>query len=151
MLDFTSDIVDDATSSRTTASAPVDDRALLDAYSNAVIDVTDRVGPAVVRVETGPKVPNGRERGGSGSGFIFSRRTATCSPTAMWCITRQWRSGCAMASVTAAKRARGRPGYRSGALRPTARICPAVARQLSKGARGQLAIAIGNPFGFQLP
>ena len=32
-----------------------DDRALLDAYSNAVIGVTERVGPAVVRVETGAK------------------------------------------------------------------------------------------------
>ena len=72
MLDFTSDIVDDAPSSRTTASAPVDDGALLDAYSNAVIDVTDRVGPAVVRVETGPKAPNGRERGGLGSGIVIS-------------------------------------------------------------------------------
>ena len=72
MLDFTSDIVDDASSSRTTAAAPVDDRPLLDAYSNAVIDVTDRVGPAVVRVETGPKVPNGRERGGLGSGIVIS-------------------------------------------------------------------------------
>src|SRR5436305_11159409 len=72
MLDFTSDIADDASSSRAAAAAPVDDRALLDAYSNAVIDVTDRVGPAVVRVETGPKVPNGRERGGLGSGIVIS-------------------------------------------------------------------------------
>jgi len=59
MLDHTSDIVDDAASSRTTEhtpanDAPRNDQALLDAYSNAVIDVTDRVGPAVVRVETGP-------------------------------------------------------------------------------------------------
>ena len=54
MLDLTSDIADDAASARATSYAP-DDAALLDAYSNAVIDVTDRVGPAVVRVETGPK------------------------------------------------------------------------------------------------
>src|SRR4051795_7966273 len=72
MLDFTSDTVDDAASSRTETAVPDDDRALLDAYSNAVIDVTDRVGPAVVRVETGPKVPNGRERGGLGSGIVIS-------------------------------------------------------------------------------
>src|SRR5947209_20534945 len=72
MLDLTSDIADDASSSRAAAAAPVDDRALLDAYSNAVIDVTDCVGPAVVRVETGPKVPNGRERGGLGSGIVIS-------------------------------------------------------------------------------
>src|SRR4051812_2725942 len=72
MLDYTSDIVDDAASSRTTNDAPINDRALLDAYSNAVIDVTARVGPAVVRVETGPKVRNARERGGLGSGIVIS-------------------------------------------------------------------------------
>ena len=52
--------------------APVNDQPLLDAYSNAVIDVTERVGPAVVRVETGPKVRNARERGGLGSGIVIS-------------------------------------------------------------------------------
>jgi len=77
MLDLTKDIVDDAAPSRSTDSAPVNDTprndaALLDAYSNAVIDVTDRVGPAVVRVETGPKVRTQRERGGLGSGIVIS-------------------------------------------------------------------------------
>ena len=37
-----------------------------------MIDVTDRVGPAVVRVETGPKVRSPRERGGLGSGIVIS-------------------------------------------------------------------------------
>ena len=77
MLDFTKDIADDTASSRTTDDAPSNDtprndRALLDAYSNAVIDVTERVGPAVVRVETGPKVRTARERGGLGSGIVIS-------------------------------------------------------------------------------
>ena len=72
MLDFTSDIADDDLSSRTAEPARDNDRVLLDAYSNAVIDVTDRVGPAVVRVETGPKVRNARERGGLGSGIVIS-------------------------------------------------------------------------------
>ncbi|MDU6747513.1 MAG: serine protease, partial [Bradyrhizobium sp.] len=53
MLDFTSDVAGDALSpAQASGAAPADDRALLDAYSNAVIDVTERVGPAVVRVET---------------------------------------------------------------------------------------------------
>ena len=72
MLDFTSDIADDGSSSRATEHAPDNDQALLDAYSNAVIGVTERVGPAVVRVETGPKVRNARERGGLGSGIVIS-------------------------------------------------------------------------------
>src|SRR5215217_3234955 len=72
MLDFTSDIADDGLSSRATGHTSSNDQALLDAYSNAVIGVTERVGPAVVRVETGPKVRNARERGGLGSGIVIS-------------------------------------------------------------------------------
>ena len=51
---------------------PAEDRALLDAYSRAVIDVVDRVGPAVVglRVHTGGG--NGRDRSGTGSGVIVA-------------------------------------------------------------------------------
>src|SRR5436309_10199332 len=71
MLDFTSDIPDES-ASRAAEHTPADDQALLDAYSNAVIGVTERVGPAVVRVETGPKVPSLRERGGLGSGIVIS-------------------------------------------------------------------------------
>src|SRR5215475_13629749 len=72
MLDLTSDISDGGLPSQPVPSTPADDKQLLDAYSNAVIGVTERVGPAVVRVETGPKVPNGRERGGLGSGIVIS-------------------------------------------------------------------------------
>ncbi|MGE5158249.1 MAG: S1C family serine protease, partial [Gemmatimonas sp.] len=72
MLDFTSVRFDDAQSSRTPDQASANDQLLLDAYSNAVIDVTDRVGPAVVRVETGPKLRTAGERGGLGSGIVIS-------------------------------------------------------------------------------
>jgi S1-C subfamily serine protease len=59
---------------------PDDDQALLDAYSRAVIDVVDRVGPAVVALavrggqanERQPSGRNGRERGGAGSGVIVA-------------------------------------------------------------------------------
>ena len=47
------------------------DRALLDAYSQAVVDVVEAVGPAVVRVETRTD-PARRQRGGTGSGVIIS-------------------------------------------------------------------------------
>jgi S1-C subfamily serine protease len=72
MLDFAADISGDNQSSRATEHPKNNDQALLDAYSNAVIGVTERVGPAVVRVETGPKVRNARERGGLGSGIVIS-------------------------------------------------------------------------------
>ena len=72
MLDFTADIADNGLPLGANEHASVNDQALLDAYSNAVIEVTERVGPAVVRVETGPKVRSARERGGLGSGIVIS-------------------------------------------------------------------------------
>src|SRR5262249_56287803 len=42
------------------------------AYSRAVIDVTERVGPAVVRVETGARNGDPGARGGLGSGIVIS-------------------------------------------------------------------------------
>ena len=52
------------------AADPVaaDDGELLDAYSDAVTTVADRVGPAVVRVER----PAENGRGGMGSGVVIS-------------------------------------------------------------------------------
>src|SRR4030081_3184525 len=72
MLDFTQETFDEGSSSQATKQAATNDQALLDAYSTAVIGVTERVGPAVVRVETGSKVRNSRERGGLGSGIVIS-------------------------------------------------------------------------------
>src|SRR4030095_5503810 len=48
--------------------AVTDDGALLDAYSRAVIDVVERVGPAVVRLDVPANADRGR--GGTGSGRI---------------------------------------------------------------------------------
>ena len=50
-----------------TAPEPAQD-ALVDAYSRAVAEVADRVGPAVVRVQS---APTGR-RGGFGSGVVIA-------------------------------------------------------------------------------
>src|SRR5881397_3614365 len=72
MLDLTHSTTDEHASSQATKQAAAGDDALLDAYSNAVISVTERVGPAVVRVETGPKVRGVRERGGLGSGIVIA-------------------------------------------------------------------------------
>jgi S1-C subfamily serine protease len=59
---------------------PAEDQALLDAYSRAVIDVVDRVGPAVVglavRSPAQPSPPRRggqeRARGGTGSGVVVA-------------------------------------------------------------------------------
>ncbi|MCK1361864.1 trypsin-like peptidase domain-containing protein [Bradyrhizobium sp. 199] len=151
MLDFTSDIVDDAPSSRTTASAAVDDRALLDAYSNAVIDVTDRVGPAVVRVETGPKVPNGRERGGLGSGIVISPDGLVLTNSHVVGSSREIRLRDVEGHVGEAQVLGVDPDTDLTLLRANgSRHLPYAALGNSKNLRrGQLVIAIGNPLGFE--
>ena len=50
-------------------SNPLGDTTLLDAYSNAVTRVVERVGPSVVRLDIRH---GGRGRAGSGSGVILS-------------------------------------------------------------------------------
>ena len=53
------------------ASEPVDDGALLDAYSQAVSSAAASVAPAVVHIDV-KSSGDGRERRGSGSGFFFT-------------------------------------------------------------------------------
>lgn len=151
MLDFTSDIVDDAPSSRTTTFAPVDDGALLDAYSNAVIDVTDRVGPAVVRVETGPKVPNGRERGGLGSGIVISPDGLVLTNSHVVGSSKEIRLRDVEGHVGDAQVLGVDPDTDLALLRANgAGHLPYAALGNSKILRrGQLVIAIGNPLGFE--
>jgi hypothetical protein len=60
MLDFTNVPSDEGLTPSPAQPAVTDDDALLDAYSNAVIGVTERVGPAVVRVEATTAVRNAR-------------------------------------------------------------------------------------------
>ena len=63
-----------------TPPVPAEDQALLDAYSLAVIDVVDRVGPAVVGLavrspaQPSPARRGGQERarGGTGSGVVVA-------------------------------------------------------------------------------
>jgi S1-C subfamily serine protease len=66
------DAVLDGSGTSATPELPVNDRELLDAYSNAVIDVVDRVGPAVVGLTIHTGEPNGGSRAGTGSGIVVA-------------------------------------------------------------------------------
>jgi len=149
MLDFTSDIADDTSSSRTAEPAPDNDRELLDAYSNAVIDVTDRVGPAVVRVETGSK--SARERGGLGSGIVISPDGLVLTNSHVVGASKEIRLRDTEGVVTDARVLGVDPDTDLALLRADG------ARDLHYASlgdskllrRGQLVVAIGNPLGFE--
>src|SRR5689334_5080652 len=150
MLDFTSDIADDGLSSAAEPT-PANDQVLLDAYSNAVIDVTERVGPAVVRVETGPKVRNARERGGLGSGIVISPDGLVLTNSHVVGSSKEIRLRDTEGVVTDAHVLGVDPDTDLALLRANgSRDLPYASLGNSKTLRrGQLVVAIGNPLGFE--
>jgi S1-C subfamily serine protease len=142
------------------SEVPPEDQALLDAYSRAVIDVVDRVGPAVVGLSVrGQSVQSAsgrgrRPQGGTGSGVIVAP------------------DGLILTNSHVAAAAGSRPAIEvtsADGQRLTARLVgddpdtdlallrveqavtlPAARLGDSKRLkRGQLVIAIGNPLGFE--
>src|SRR4051812_25552510 len=151
MLNFTSDSADGGLSSRAIEHTPNNDQALLDAYSNAVIDVTERVGPAVVRVETGPKLRTPRERGGLGSGIVISPHGLVLTNSHVVGSSKKIRVRDTQGFVTDAPVLRVLPYTDLALLRADgARDLPYASLGNSKSLRrGQLVVAIGNPLGFE--
>ena len=151
MLDFTQDTFDDEPSSHRSKQAAADDRVLLDAYSNAVIGVTEQVGPAVVRVETGSKAPNSRERGGLGSGIVISPDGLVLTNNHVVGSSKQIRLRDHEGVVTDARVLGVDPDTDLALLRADgARDLRHASLGNSKRLRlGQLVVAIGNPLGFE--
>jgi len=151
MLDYTYHTIDESSAAQAAGPTVADDQPLLDAYSNAVIGVTDRVGPAVVRVETGSKTGNARERGGLGSGIVISPDGLVLTNSHVVGSAKQIRLRDIEGIVTDARvlgvdpdtdlallRADGGHDLRYASL--------GNSRNLR---RGQLVVAIGNPLGFE--
>jgi S1-C subfamily serine protease len=139
----------------------LDDLSLLDAYSHAVVEAADTVGPAVVAISTSaparesdaPSPPRGERAGGSGSGFVFT-------PDGLVITNSHVVHGARAVTVTLPD------GYATrGDLigddpdtdlailridaRPDAGLLPFASLGDSSAIRvGQMAIAIGNPYGF---
>jgi S1-C subfamily serine protease len=133
----------------TSPPAPPEDGALLDAYSRAVIDVVERVGPAVVRLDV--KVADGRRHGGTGSGVIVA-------PDGLVLTNSHVVGGGGAVSVATVEGRRltarvvgDDPDTDLALVRIDAPVTlPAAALGNSKLLRrGQLVIAIGNPLGFE--
>jgi S1-C subfamily serine protease len=128
---------------------PPEDEALLDAYSRAVIDVVDRVGPAVVRLDVKPG--GDRRHGGTGSGVVVA-------PDGLVLTNSHVVGGAAAVDISTVE---GRsltarvvgddPDTDLALVRVDAPVTlPAAPLGDSKRLRrGQLVIAIGNPLGFE--
>src|SRR6266850_2565808 len=151
MLDLTHSTTDEDASSQATRQAADRDDALLDAYSNAVISVTERVGPAVVRVETGPKVKSARERGGLGSGIVISPDGLVLTNSHVVGSSKEIRLQDIEGFVTDAHVLGTDPDTDLALLRADgARDLRYASLGNSKNLRrGQLVVAIGNPLGFE--
>src|ERR1700687_1721892 len=151
MLDFTHDTSDEDPSSQATKPAAASDDALLDAYSNAVIGVTERVGPAVVRVETGPNQRNARERGGLGSGIVISPDGLVLTNSHVVGSSKEIRLRDIEGVVTDARVLGVDADTDLALLRADGvRDLPYASLGDSKTLRrGQLVVAIGNPLRFE--
>src|ERR1700758_1145266 len=151
MLDFTQFGPASPASGATPVSAPDGDQPLLDAYSNAVIGVTERVGPAVVRVETGDRTPGARSRGGGGSGIVISPDGLVLTNSHVVGTSRHIRLQDIEGVVTDA-RVLGVDAdtdlalLRADGARDLHYASLGNSRNLR---RGQLVVAIGNPLGFE--
>jgi S1-C subfamily serine protease len=162
-----------STSSPAGASAPAagaGDTSLLDAYSHAVIGAVEKVSPSVVNIEVHQSLPvqslpgnrsgktrsdEGRERRGGGSGFVFTPDGLILTNSHVVHDARRIEVTVAdgrrmpataigddpasdLAVIRIDEPLVGEPGLAAAVLGDSQRLRV-----------GQLAIAIGNPYGFQ--
>ena len=129
---------------------PVDDRALLDAYSRAVVDVVDAVTPAVVSIRVVAANRRGDTGEGAGSGFVVA-------PDG-FVVTNDHvveRAKSVVVVFTDGREFDARvvgtdPATDLALLRvPDGGLVPVAIGESEQLRVGQMAIAIGNPLGFQ--
>jgi S1-C subfamily serine protease len=128
---------------------PLDNGALLDAYSRAVTEVVDRLGPTVVRVDVWKRGKPDRAGSGSGvivapDGFVLTNSHVVGGASRVELTTVDGRS-------LGARVVGDDPDTDLALVRiDAAATLPAASLGDSKQLkRGQLVVAIGNPLGFE--
>ena len=132
-----------------TTSAPADDGELLDAYSRAVVGVVDRAGPAVISIEVG-----GQRGSGAGSGFIVTPDGYAMTNSHVVSNARKIKVRTPTGETLDAQVVGDDPATdlavirldTSGLSQPSAYL-PVDGGLTTRV--GQLAVAIGNPLGFE--
>jgi S1-C subfamily serine protease len=124
------------------AGPAAEDLALLDAYSRAVTGAVDRVGPAVLHLQ--------HERGGSGSGVVFTSDGYVLTNSHVVQGARRLHATFPDGRAMGATLVGDDPDTDLAVLRLDG-DAPAAARLGDSGRLrvGQLVVAIGNPLGFQ--
>ncbi len=130
-------------------SLPADDGELLDAYSQAVTSAAETVAPTVVHIEvSGDR--EGRQRRGSGSGFFFTPDGLLLTNSHVVHGAREIRVATQEADRFTADIVGDDPDSDLAVIRVSTRGAPHVRFGASAKLRmGQIAIAIGNPLGFE--
>jgi S1-C subfamily serine protease len=133
--------------------ASLPEEVLLDAYSSAVVSASERVGPAVVHIQVmhAPRPETGNApRGGTGSGFVFTPDGFILTNSHVVHGARSIRVTFADGAIRDADLVGDDPDTDIAVIRVAGHQLPVASLGSSRGLQvGQLAIAIGNPYGFQ--